>query len=268
MLRGLVQDAQKRLDEEDSFSKSFDKSDGAKASEEAPAKRPRRQCNAAPKPAPSAGLNQPHRRGPALTGRLLVVHANSKPYGAGAGGTKASNREFAFKSEDYLAMRDSGVYSGNPAKNKLLPLPRPTYTEFVNRAKKAKCLDRLDFVYCAPDATSLPRLDYKAYQRVVYAGVSFRRFARVWTPERHPFFSRDFQDRALCFACCASRVKRVRSLPDECLYSIIAFAASKADIRDGYDDLEVVHSGARHLFLPAPGSAGIREAHFDAVFGL
>jgi hypothetical protein len=67
-------------------------------------------------------------------------------------------------------MRDAGVYSGNPQKNKLLPLPRPTYTEFVNRAKKAKCLDRLDFIYCAPDAHSLPRIDYKAYQRVVYAG--------------------------------------------------------------------------------------------------
>ncbi len=69
---------------------------------------------------------------------MLVVHANDKPYGKGAGGSKPSNRtDFAFSAADYLAMRDSGLpYSGDPGKNKLLPLPRPTYTEFVNRAER------------------------------------------------------------------------------------------------------------------------------------
>ena len=38
--------------------------------------------------------------------------------------------------------------------------------------------------------------------------------------------------------------------------------------RDDYDDMAVVESGAQHLFLPAPGSAGVREALFDGVFGL
>ena len=38
--------------------------------------------------------------------------------------------------------------------------------------------------------------------------------------------------------------------------------------RDDYDDLATVNSGQRHLFLPAPGSSGIRDHLFDAVFGL
>ena len=53
------------------------------------------------------------------------------------------------------------------------------------------------------------------------------------------------------------------------LGSILAFSADKRDsIIDGYDSLETIHSGAHHVFLPAPGSSGIREALFDAVFGL
>ena len=39
---------------------------------------------------------------------------------------------------------------------------------------------------------------------------------------------------------------------------------AKAD----YDSLDTVCSGARHLFLPAPGSSGMRDHLFDAVFGL
>ena len=35
-----------------------------------------------------------------------------------------------------------------------------------------------------------------------------------------------------------------------------------------YDDLEAVCSGQQHLFLPAPGSSGVRDHLFDAVFGL
>lgn len=75
---------------------------------------------------------------------MLVVHANSKPYGTGPHTTsdasangmaavkaKASNRNFSFTCAEYEAMRDSGKpYSGDPRVNKLLPLPRPTYTEF------------------------------------------------------------------------------------------------------------------------------------------
>ena len=50
---------------------------------------------------------------------------------------------------------------------------------------------------------------------------------------------------------------------------ILAFAAGKRDsVINGYDSLETIHSGAHHVFLPAPGSSGIREALFDAVFGL
>ena len=90
-------------------------------------------------------------------------------------------------------MRDGGVYSGDPRENKLLPLPRPTYTEFINRAQRAKALDRLFFVFCPPDAPRLPRLNYRAYERVVYAGVSFRRFAKIWQPERHHFFKPHFK---------------------------------------------------------------------------
>ena len=46
---------------------------------------------------------------PRPTGRILIVHANGKEYGRGAGGPKASNREFDFDAKDYVAMRDSGV---------------------------------------------------------------------------------------------------------------------------------------------------------------
>ena len=37
---------------------------------------------------------------------------------------------------------------------------------------------------------------------------------------------------------------------------------------EDYDGLATVCSGARHLFLPAPGSSGNRDHLFDAVFGL
>ena len=50
------------------------------------------------------------RRAPCATptGRVLVVHANSKEYGRGARGNKQSNRnDFAFSAADYVAMRDS-----------------------------------------------------------------------------------------------------------------------------------------------------------------
>ena len=113
--------------------------------------RPRRACTLAPA--------DPHREGgveaavpdlprrPRPTGRVLIIHANAKPYGTGpigstsdgtAAGTaavkaKASNRNFNFSCADYEAMRDSGrPYSGDPRVNTLLPLPRPTYTEFIN----------------------------------------------------------------------------------------------------------------------------------------
>ena len=97
--------------------------------EEAPAParslRPRRApSNTTAEPSPTAVSRRVPL--PRPTGRILIVHANGKEYGRGAGGPKASNREFAFDAKDYIAMRDSGVpYSGNPRHNKLLPLPRP-----------------------------------------------------------------------------------------------------------------------------------------------
>ena len=238
--------------------------------------RPRRRCTENPAGSSSSpGATRPADALPpprTPTGRVLVVHANTKSYGVGASGPKASNREFAFAAADYAAMRDSGApYSGDPRQNKLLPLPRPTYTEFINRARRARMADRLDFVFCHPDAAHLPRgVDYSRYDRVVYAGVSFRRFARHWTPERQHLFKPAFQARALAVLCAAKRdPARLGALPFEVLCEVVALAASKSDARrDDYDDLATVRSGARHLFLPAPGSSGIREALFDSVFGL
>ena len=171
--------------------------------------RPRRRCTE--KPAGSSSSPGATRPAEALppprtpTGRVLVVHANTKSYGGGASGPKASNREFAFAAADYVAMRDSGVpYSGDPRRNKLLPLPRPTYTEFINRARRARMADRLDFVFCHPDAAHLPRgVDYSRYDRVVYAGVSLRRFARHWTPGASTSSSR--RSRRARSRCCARR---------------------------------------------------------------
>jgi len=213
-------------------------------------------------------------RCPRPSGRVLVVHANGKPYGRGAGGTKASNREFSFSCAEYEAMRDSGrPYSGHPGKNKLLPLPRPTYTEFTNRAARSGMADRLDFLYCPADAPRPPRVD-ASYERVVWCGVSFRRFARVWTPERSYFFDAAFQARALAVLCCAASQRggagaSLGDLPVDILYDIIARSAEKGEAaKEGYDGMREVCSGARHLFLPAPGSSGVRDALFDAVFGL
>ena len=89
-----------------------------------------------------SGPSSSTRRGKRPTGRVLVVHANTKEYGLGAKGPKESNRHFAFLASDYVAMRDSGApYCAY--KNPLLPLPRPTYTEFMNRAKKAGILQKV-----------------------------------------------------------------------------------------------------------------------------
>lgn len=257
----------------------------------APGKRPRRACTLPKPPVASSDANDVNGAAPApsrpLTGRVLVVHANGKTYGRGAGGevadggdgvrvkaAKRSNREdFAFSARDYAAMRDGGIYSGDPRRNKLLPLPRPTYTEFINRAKRARASERLDFVYCPADATRLPAVAYADYERVVYAGVSFRRFARIWSAERHRFFRPEFQRRVLAVLGVAARKRKTGSalgrVPDVLLHDIFAYASSKKDAaRDDYDGLATINAGARHLFLPAPGSAGIRERLFDAVFGL
>ena len=48
----------------------------------------------------------------------------------------------------------------------------------------------------------------------------------------------------------------------------VAACASGDARRDDYDDLATINGGARHLFLPAPGSSGNRERLFDACFGL
>ena len=215
--------------------------------------------------------------------------SDTNAQGTAAVKAKASNRNFDFSCAEYERMRDSGrPYSGDPRKNKLLPLPRPTYTEFVNRAQKARMLDRLDFLYCPADAPRPPHVDPAVYEIVVWCGVSFRRFTRLWTPERSHFFPQSFQRRALAVLCCAHRLRTegmddtgatvarsprpcatLASLPHELLLDLIAMSAQKHEAaREEYDDLDTVCSGARHLFLPAPGSSGLRDSLFDAVFGL
>jgi len=221
-------------------------------------------------------------------GRVLIVHANGKPYGHGPqiadwGSKKmpkdfrfsraaAANRDqFDFSCADYTAMRDSGSpYSGDPRKNKLLPLPRPTYTEFINRAKAARMLDRLDFFYCSSEARTPPRLTWGLWERVVWCGVTFRRFARRWTPERAHFFTSAFQRRALTVLCAAKRLpKTLGALPHDILLDLVASVAD-GDCRmtGDYDDIQTVASEAKHLFLPAPGSSADRDTLFDGVFGL
>ena len=64
-------------------------------------------------------------------------------------------------------------------RQKLLPLPRPTYTEFVNRARAARMPDRLDFLYVPADAPQPPPwASFAPYERVVWCGVSFRHRVR------------------------------------------------------------------------------------------
>jgi hypothetical protein len=174
-------------------------------------------------------------------------------------------------------MRDSGVpYSGDPRQNKLLPLPRPTYTEFINRAKRAKMIDKLDFLFCAADAPKPPRIDQK-YEIVIWCGVSFRRFTRLWMPERTHFFPAAFQARALAVLCVAHRQRvtqpaatHLGALPSDLLLEIIAQSAEKHEsAKEDYDGLDACCNPAvRHLFLPAPGSSGNRDHLFDATFGL
>lgn len=218
-----------------------------------------------------------HKRVAPPAGRILIIHANGKEYGRGASAPagKASNRDFSFSAADYADQINSGKpYSGDPKVNKLLPLPRPTYTEFIIRARRARMLDRLDFLYVPSDAPRPPAIDHARYGRVVWCGISFRRFTRIWTPERSHFFSVELQARALCVLSCAARLRHepaasLGSLPAELLLDIIARSAERRDLcREEFDDLRAVCSGRRHLFLPAPGSSGLREALFDAIFGL
>ena len=101
---------------------------------------------------------------------------------------------------------------------------------------------------------------------------------RVFEPfQRHHFFQPSFQARVFVVLCCALRQRTtlpsstaaLASLPTDLLHVILAASAGEGDSRrDGYDDMAAVESGCQHLFLPAPGSAGVREALFDGVFGL
>ena len=255
-------------------------------------RRPRRSCRDAPAAAQTAELVSDQASKPLpLKGKILVVHANGKTYGHGPAAASASScdgsrvaaakksnmHDFAFSAADYIAMRDGGVYSGDPRVNKLLPLPRPTYTEFINRAKSAKALSRLFFLYCPATSPCLPRLDYASYERVVYAGVSFRRFKKVWRPELHHLFKNSFKETVMQFLLARNRLARSSSsvlgiMPDVLVHEILACASSPADALSGrageYDCVEEINSGRRHLFLPAPGSSGLRDHLFDAVFGL
>ena len=73
-----------------------------------------------------------------------------------------------------------------------------------------------------PRRPRLPRLDYKAYDRVIYAGVSFRRFAKIWQPERHHFFKPEFQRRVQVLLLSSLRARRTGAalgrLPAECMH--------------------------------------------------
>lgn len=137
-------------------------------------------------------------------------------------------------------------------------------------------VERLDFLFCPEDAPCPPRVDHSRYERVVWCGVSFRRFTRLWTPERSHFFSPSFQERALAVFLCAQRQRAegrgqacLGHLPVEILVDIVSHSAARHELaKEDYDDLPTVRSGARHLFLPAPGSSGLRDTLFDAVFGL
>ena len=123
------------------------------------------------------------------------------------------------------------------------------------------------------EAPRPPRID-AIYSTVVWCGVSFRRFTRIWTPDRSHFFSEAFQRRALAVLCCHARQLRTGEgtlgcLPLELLHDIIAASADKRDAsKEDYDDMGTVCSDSKHLFLPAPGSSGVRDALFDATFGL
>ena len=64
-------------------------------------------------------------------------------------------------------MRDGGVYSGDPRENKLLPLPRPTYTGH-QRVPIWNCTTPLRGVL---DHASAIGIDYRSYA-VPYAGAS------------------------------------------------------------------------------------------------
>ena len=66
---------------------------------------------------------------------------------------------------------------------------------------------------------------------VIWCGVSFRRFTRLWTPERTHFFPQPFQARALATLCAAHRLRRepppgvsatLGDLPPDLLLEIIA----------------------------------------------
>lgn len=138
-------------------------------------------------------------------------------------------------------------------------------------------IERLDFLFCAAEAARPPRID-PSYECVVWCGVSFRRFTRLFSPERAHFFPAAFQARALATLCCAHRLRQqpprgvsatLGDLPMDLLIHIIASSAEKHEsAKEDYDDLRTVCSGARHLFLPAPGSSGLRDSLYDAVFGL
>ena len=137
-------------------------------------------------------------------------------------------------------------------------------------------IDRLDFLFCAATAPAPPRIDRNLYEVVVWCGVSFRRFTRLWSPERTHFFPEPFQRRALATLCTAHRLRTTHPasahlgvLPTDLLYEIIAASAEKHECaKEDYDDLKAIVSGQRHVFLPAPGSSGVRDHLFDAVFGL
>ena len=57
------------------------------------------------------------------------------------------------------------------------------------------------------EAPSPPRIDHSVYEVVIWCGVSFRRFTRLWTPERTHFFPAAFQARALAVLCAAQRLR-------------------------------------------------------------
>ena len=213
VVKAIAAEATRRKREKDESNETPTEEEGPRRS------RPRRACRDAPvqtlaaaAPAAAAAVALAP-----LKGKLLVIHANTKTYGRGGDTRPRDHHKVAASARtakiSNLRPRTTSpcataACTGDPRENKLLPLPRPTYTEFINRAQRAKALDRLFFVFCPPDAPRLPRLNYRAYERVVYAGVSFRRFAKIWQPERHHFFKPQFQARVMAMLLARNRARR------------------------------------------------------------
>ena len=118
-------------------------------------------------------------------------------------------------------------------------------------------LDRLDFLCGCGCATAAAVGLVRAVQGVVWCGVSFRRFARLWTPGCRRCCP---SSSSACSPCCAApeRNAHLGALPLELLHAIVTASADATDERrDDYDERATVQAARACLFLPAPGSADL-----------